>query len=106
MDKLKDLFDLEYEETANFDNFKEKSKYYNYFIVENKCFSSGYLNNYDIFYSDLINNNKNIIKINYDYLYDEENNKLNEFFYISNGKENFKIDLVNRIKKIKVMFEA
>lgn len=105
MDKLKDLFNLDYYKASTFEEFKEKAKDYNYFIVENKCFSSENNNYYEFFYSDLINNNKQIIKISYDYLYDDKDNKLNEFFFISNGKENFKIDLVNRIKKIKAMFE-
>lgn len=114
MDKLKELFNLEYEETGNFEKFKEKAKDYNYFIVENKCFSSVNNNDYEKFYNYLINDiNKpnNVIKIMYDYLYDKDNNKLNEFFYITeeNGycanKQEFKIDLVNRVKKIKAMFE-
>lgn len=108
MDKLKELFNLDCCETGNFEIFKEKAKDYNYFIVENKWCSDNN-KDYENFYNNLINDDikpNNVIKIMYDYMFVENKNKLKEFFYITEeygyckNKQEFKINLVNRIRKL------
>lgn len=107
-DKIKELFNLEYYKASSFEEFKEKSKDYNYCIVENKWCNENN-KDYENFYNYLINDiNKphNVIKIMYDFLFKEEKKKLKELFYITEeygycrNKEEFKINLVNRIRKL------
>lgn len=107
-DKIKELFNLEYYKASTFEDFKEKATDYNYFIVENKWCNENN-NEYEKFYNYLINDtnkSNNVIKIMYDYMFVDNKNKLKEFFYITEeygycrNKEEFKINLVNRIRKL------